>query len=983
MQFTHALIRLKDFLGACCAGIIFRHGPRPAEALAVAGIGGGLPFAPKASSTAALRHTFCSVGQAIGQTSAGASGVQAGPPMAPGGPSTPATEFGYQLQHFSQRAHVLASLAINKKLPARQAFLDLEKLWEQIAELGQALEEIPEAVKSALEGLTGTEAEERLEKHGLNEVAHEKKAGLFVRLVTAFKNPLVLLLLALATVSYLSDDMRATVVISAMAFLSVALRVIQEAKADNAAEQLQAMVHTTATVLRDGVRQEVPLKHLVPGDVVFLSAGDMVPADVQLTASKDLFVNQAMLTGEAMPVEKYAAGAGLDIEGSGPTLERPNICLMGTNVESGSGTAVVITTGAKTYFGGLAGSMTQARTTTSFDLGINKFTWLMIRFMLVMVPVVFVINGLMKGDWSEAFMFALAVAVGLTPEMLPMIVTVCLSKGALAMSKRKVIVKRLSAIQNFGAIDVLCTDKTGTLTQDQIILEKHLDVYGEEDDGILEYAYVNSMHQTGLKSALDRAVLQSGDEHAEAIHPEKYEKVDEVPFDFVRRRMSVVVHDTEADTTLLICKGAVEEVFASCDTCLSHGQIIPLDETFRERMVDVVRELNEDGFRVVALGYKAVDGSRRDFGSADETGLTLAGYLAFLDPPKETAALAIAALAKHGVGVKILTGDNNIVTARTCRAVGLDYGDRIVLGEELDRLSDQELSVLAEKATVFAKLEPAQKQRLVAALRQNGHVVGFLGDGINDAPALRTADVGISVDTAVDIAKESADIILLEKSLLVLEEGVIEGRKVFNNITKYIKMGASSNFGNMFSVLGASAFLPFLPMLPLQILVNNLLYDFSQTAIPTDNVDEEFVAKPKRWGIENIKKFILCVGPISSIFDYGTFFMMLYVFNAWETPALFQTGWFVESLLSQTMIVHIIRTNKVPFLQSRASVPLMLTTGLVCLIGLWLPFSPVAQQLGLVGLPAAYWPLLLGMLFCYAALTQTVKLWLLKRFGIE
>lgn len=983
MQFPHALIRLKDFLGACRAGTIFRHGPRPAEALAAVGVDGGLSFAPKANSNPGLRHNFYSVGHDTGQATANASGVQTGPPLVAGGPSTPASEFGYQLQHFSQRAHVLASLAINKKLPARQAFLDLEKLWQQIAELGKALEELPEAVRSALDGLTGAEVEERLEKYGLNEVGHEKKAGVLDRLVAAFRNPLVLLLLALATVSYLSDDMSATIVIAAMALLSVALRVIQETKADNAAEHLQSMVHTTATALRDGVRQEVPLKHLVPGDVVFLSAGDMVPADVQLAASKDLFVNQAMLTGESMPVEKHAAGAGLDMEGSGPTLERPNICLMGTNVESGSGTAVVITTGARTYLGGLAGSLAQDRPATSFDTGVNTFTWLMIRFMLVMVPVVFVINGLMKGDWSEAFMFALAVAVGLTPEMLPMIVTVCLSKGALAMSRRKVIVKRLSAIQNFGAIDVLCTDKTGTLTQDRIILERHLDVYGEEDDGILEYAYVNSLHQTGLKSALDRAVLKSGDEHAEAIHPEKYEKVDEVPFDFVRRRMSVVVHDTETDTTLLICKGAVEEVFACCDTCLSHGQSIPLDESFRERMVDVVRQLNEDGFRVVALGYKAVDGSRRDFGSADEIGLTLAGYLAFLDPPKETAALAIAALAKHGVGVKILTGDNNIVTARTCRAVGLDYGDRIVLGEELDRLSDQELSALAEKATVFAKLEPAQKQRLVAALRQNGHVVGFLGDGINDAPALRAADVGISVDTAVDIAKESADIILLEKSLLVLEEGVIEGRKVFNNITKYIKMGASSNFGNMFSVLGASAFLPFLPMLPLQILVNNLLYDFSQTAIPTDNVDEEFVARPKRWGIENIKKFILCVGPISSLFDYATFFVMLHVFNAWETPALFQTGWFVESLLSQTLIVHVIRTNKVPFLQSRASVPLMLTTGLVCLVGLWLPFSPVAGQLGLVGLPAAYWPLLLGMLFCYAALTQAVKLWLLRRFGVE
>lgn len=899
-------------------------------------------------------------------------------------PGDETAHFLYSLQHFAQRAHVLASLALGQKISPRNVFFDLEKLWGQIAQIGKCLKEAVPAAKPLHEGLSEEEARERLLKYGPNQVMAEKKAGLSGRTYTAVKNPLVVLLLILALVAYLTDDMRATIVIALMAVLSVGLRVIQESKADNAAAKLKAMVHTTATALRDGEKREVPLQHLVPGDVVLLSAGDMVPADVQLLSSKDLFVNQAMLTGEALPVEKHATtGNAPAAPASGPTLGAPNICFMGTNVESGSGTAVIVATGPGTYFGTVAGSLAQARPQTNFDKGIDRFTWLMIRFMMVMAPVVFLLNGTMKGDWGDALMFSLAVAVGLTPEMLPMVVTVCLSKGALAMSRHKVIVKRLHSIQNFGAVDVLCTDKTGTLTQDRIILEKHLNVEGEEDDSVLEYAYVNSLHQTGLKNTLDLAVIRYGKGRHSQIRPERFEKTDEVPFDFVRRRMSVVVRDVETGKTLLVCKGAVEEIFNCCASCIVRGQVSPLDAGFRATMQQLVHDLNEDGFRVIAVGYKEVDGARRDYSGQDEDSLVLAGYLAFLDPPKDSAAHALAALKHHGVGVKILTGDNDIVTAKICREVGLDFGERIVLGEEVEHLGDDELSRLVEKVSVFAKLDPLQKERIVTSLRRGGHVVGFLGDGINDAPALRAADVGISVDSAVDIAKESADIILLEKSLMVLEEGVIEGRKVFSNILKYIRMGASSNYGNMFSVLGASAFLPFLPMLPIQILVNNLLYDFSQASIPTDNVDEEFLAKPREWAIDEIKRFILYIGPLSSIFDYVTFFVMLHGFKAWDNPTLFHTGWFVESLLSQTLIVHIIRTGKIPFIQSRPSVPLLITTAVVALAGIFLPYSPFAEPLGLTQLPPLYWGLLLFILLGYAALTQSLKVWLMRRYNLS
>ncbi len=831
---------------------------------------------------------------------------------------------------------------------------------------------------SQLEGLSKAEAASRLKQVGTNEIAREKHQSALMRLLSNITNPLVLLLLALGVLSYLTGDLRAMVVIFVMVVLGVVLRFVQEMRADNAAEKLKAMVSNTATLVRDGKEEEVSLKMLVPGDIIRLAAGDMVPADVRVLSAKDLFLNQAALTGEALPVEKKAAPASVDVQNP---LDLPNLCFLGSNVESGSATAVVIHTGDLTYFGSLAASIVGQRQLTSFDKGINKFTWLMIGFIAVMVPAVFLINGLSKHNWMEAFLFAMAVAVGLTPEMLPMIVTVNLSKGALAMARKKVIVKRLNAIQNFGAMDVLCTDKTGTLTQGKIVLEKHLDVYGNPSEKVLHYGYLNSYHHTGLKNLLDEAILNHEElrEHLKA--DEKYRKIDEIPFDFVRRRMSVVVED-ETGLNTLICKGAVDEMLSQCTRVEVKGEVIevlPEHDAKRRQLAD---DLNGQGFRVIALAYKQMPGATDEpvYSVKDESDLILLGFLAFLDPPKDTAIEALKRLHSLNVDVKVLTGDNEIITAYICKEVGMPV-EHLLLGSQIETMSDIELAVAAEAASVFARLAPAHKERIIRALQSKGHVLGFMGDGINDAPALKAADVGISVDSAVDIAKESSDIILLENSLLVLEQGVLEGRRVFGNIVKYIKMAASSNFGNMFSVVGASAFLPFLPMLPIQVLTNNLLYDFSQTTIPTDQVDAEWLATPRRWEIGKILRFILFIGPISSIFDYLTFFMMLYIFNCWDNPALFHTGWFVESLFTQTLIIHIIRTNKIPFIQSRASWPLILTSLIIVAVGAWLTVSPLADTLGFVPLPPLYWLYLATMMLGYAILTQVVKTWFIRRFG--
>jgi Mg2+-importing ATPase len=875
------------------------------------------------------------------------------------------------------------------------------------ATLLQEMSDVPaEAVLDLLGshplGLTETDAERRLEKYGPNEVARERAVRWPLMLLRNFKNPFVGVLAVLGLVSYVTEDIKGTILVSVMVALSVLMRFLQEFRSSRAAQTLRAMVSTTATVTRrpfsaspEGIseagsrKREVRFSELVPGDLVHLSAGDMIPADVRLLTSKDLFVSQAALTGEAMPLEKYDT-LGQVAEKSarstgrvgGNPLERANLGFMGTNVVSGSATAIIITTGRRTYFGALARSVVGHRALTSFDRGVNSVTWVLIRFMLVMVPVVFLLNGILKGNWTEALLFATAVAVGLTPEMLPMVVTANLARGAVAMARHKVIVKRLNAIQNLGAMDILCADKTGTLTEDRIVLERHLDIRGREDVRVLEHAYLNSYYQTGLKNLLDRAILDHVELEHELHVARDYAKVDEIPFDFVRRRMSVII-EREHQQHLLICKGAVEELLEICTAVEEDREVAPLADDVRKQVLALAQSLNENGLRVVAVAYRRVPhASSYTYSVEDEHDLVLIGLMAFLDPPKASAAEAVAALHAHGVAVKILTGDNEIVTRQICQLVGLPV-DRVVLGPELDGLPADTLVDLAEQATVFAKLTPLQKARIIRLLQTRGHTVGYLGDGINDAPALRDADVGISVDGATDIARESADIILLEKSLLVLEAGVLKGREVYGNIIKYIKMTASSNFGNVFSVLIASAVLPFLPMLPLQLLVQNLLYDLSQLALPWDRMDQEFLKRPRTWEPSGIARFMVCIGPISSVFDVATFALLWFVFRA-NAPAhqgLFQSGWFIEGLLSQTLIVHMIRTQQIPFIQSRATVPVVLATATIIAVGIGLPFSHAGVAIGMVPLPWVYFLWLAAMLLAYCGLTQLVKVWYIRRFG--
>jgi P-type Mg2+ transporter len=843
------------------------------------------------------------------------------------------------------------------------------------------VEEVYARLKTGPQGLTADEAATRLKENGPNVVAADGRKSVWLLLWHAFINPLVLLLAALATISVVTGDVRSAVVMSLMIVLGVSIKLIQEGKADNAAAKLKAMIKVTAAALRDNEVRELPVSELVVGDVVKLAAGDMIPADVRIVSAKDLFVIQGSLTGESFPVEKFEVDKGSPARSP---LELDNIALLGTSVESGSARAVIAATGTDTYIGSMAQTLAEQPEQTAFDRGIARFTWLMLHFMLVMVPLVFAINWATKGSWHEAFFFALAVAVGLTPEMLPMIVTVCLSKGALAMARQKVIVKRINAIQNLGAMDVLCTDKTGTLTMDRVILERHCDVVLNEDDGVLALAYLNSYFQTGLKNVLDRAVLNHREVHEHAVVP-KFAKIDEIPFDFQRRVMSVVVRTPEGKDRI-ISKGAPEAIFPRCKNFELDGELFSMENILIVELQEEYERLSRDGFRVLAIASKdvspkvAVGSNRTPYTQSDECDLVLNGYVAFLDPPKETAAAAIEMLQQHGISVKVVTGDNDLVARKICKEVGLST-ECVLLGSDVQRMSDQELVARAERATLFARVSPADKQRIIKALQAGHHTVGFMGDGINDAPALRAADVGISVDTAVDIAKESADMILLEKSLLVLEEGVMEGRKVFANIIKYVRMGASSNFGNMFSVLGASVIVPYLPMMPIQILTNNLLYDMSQTAIPTDDVDADQIAKPRPWDIGSLTKFILFIGPCSSIFDYTTYFIMLYVFNCWavEKASLFQTGWFVESLLTQTLIIHVIRTNKIPFIRSRASWPLIATTVAIMSIGVLLPMTRLGTYLGFTELPPLYWPLLALTLVSYMVLTQVVKSWLVRR----
>ena len=859
------------------------------------------------------------------------------------------------------------------------------------------------------DGLTDEVAARRLAQDGANVVARERRLSPLVQFVLAFKNPFIGVLLALAAISSVTDiilPMRAgeapdyigVVIILVMVGLSAVLRFWQEFRSAKAAEALKAMVGNSATVMRradaatPGALREIPMAEIVVGDVVYLSAGDMLPADVRLLDSRDLFISQAALTGEAIPVEKYdtlgavsAKSAKAVATADSDPLDHPNACFMGTNVVSGTATALVVATGPRTYFGSLAKAIVGSRAETAFDRGVNSVSWLLIRFMLVMVPIVLLVNGFTKGDWMNAFLFALAVAVGLTPEMLPMIVSSNLAKGAMAMSRRKVVVKRLNAIQNFGAMDVLCTDKTGTLTQDRIILAHHFDLSGGADDRVLQLAWLNSRHQSGVKNLMDRAVIDFADRRPDALTAAiAYRKIDELPFDFVRRRLSIVVENNDDGGQMLICKGAVEEML-TISTAVRDGQATrPLDDAERQRLQQMARGYNADGFRVLVVATRAVpaDQARIRYVVEDEADLVIEGFLTFLDPPKETARPAIAALAEHGVTVKVLTGDNEVVTAKICREVGLEPGEP-VLGRDIEAMDDATLARLVEERTVFAKLTPLQKSRVLKSLQANGHTVGFLGDGINDAPALRDADVGISVDSGTDIAKDSADIILLEKSLMVLEEGVIKGRETFGNIIKYLNMTASSNFGNVFSVLVASAFIPFLPMLAIHLLIQNLMYDFSQLALSWDRMDKAFLKTPRKWDAKNIGRFMVWMGPTSSIFDITTFAVMWFVFaaNSVEMQSLFQSGWFVEGLLSQTLVVHMLRTQKIPFVQSTAALPVLLATGLVCALGIYLPFSPLGAMVGLTPLPLAYFPWLVGTLLAYCVLTQGMKTLYVRRFG--
>ncbi|KJZ35637.1 MULTISPECIES: magnesium-translocating P-type ATPase [Pseudomonas] len=863
-------------------------------------------------------------------------------------------------------------------------------------------------LNATTDGLTELEAEGRLARGGYNEVAHDKPPHALLQLLKALNNPFIYVLLTLAGISFFTDywlpisqgesdeaDLTKVIIIMTMVTLSSLLRFWQEYRSAKSAETLKAMVRTTATVLRRGQRgsratlREVPMRELVAGDIVQLSAGDMIPADIRLIESRDLFISQAVLTGEALPVEKYdtlgnvaqkcATGNAAD---QSNLLDLPNICFMGTNVVSGTAKAVVVATGSRTYFGSLAKAIVGSRVQTAFDRGVSSVSWLLIRFMLVMVPIVFLLNGFSKGDWSDALLFALAVAVGLTPEMLPMIVSANLAKGAMAMAKRKVVVKRLNAIQNLGSMDVLCTDKTGTLTQDKIILEHHVDSHGRRDDAILELAWLNSHHQSGLKNLMDQAVVQFANSNPKFRVPFAYSKVDELPFDFVRRRLSIVVKDSH-DDHLMVCKGAVEEMLSISSHLHENGAVVALDEQRRKDLLSLANEYNEDGFRVLLVATREIPKaqSKNQYTTQDEHGLVIRGFLTFLDPPKETAGPAIAALRDMGVTVKVLTGDNAVVTCKICREVGLEPGTPL-LGHDIETMDDTTLKLRVEERTVFAKLTPLQKSRVLKALQSNGHTVGFLGDGINDAPALRDADVGISVDSGTDIAKESADIILLEKSLMVLEEGVLKGRETFGNIMKYLNMTASSNFGNVFSVLVASAFIPFLPMLSIHLLLQNLMYDISQLALPWDKMDKEFLSKPRKWDAKNIGRFMLWIGPTSSVFDITTFALMWYVFaaNSVEMQGLFQSGWFIEGLLSQTLVVHMLRTQKIPFFQSTAALPVILMTGLVMVLGIYIPFSPLGTLVGLQPLPWAYFPWLVGTLLSYCVFAQVMKTIYIRRF---
>ncbi|EPE2018327.1 magnesium-translocating P-type ATPase [Enterococcus hirae] len=874
---------------------------------------------------------------------------------------------------------------------------DTQKMYAAFA--GKTKQELLNFFHSTDQGMKDEQIEESREKYGENSISYGKKTPFIVEALKAYITPFTLVLIALGVISFITEyvlaapgdkDLFGVIIIFTMVIVSGTMTLVQSVRSNQAAEKLKSLVKVTAAVKRNGDYTEIPMEEIVCGDLVRLSAGDMIPADMRLLSAKDLFISQAALTGESYPVEKQAIV--YDDETLSETSYE-NLAFMGSNVISGSAEGIIVSVGNETLFGHVAQTLSEKPIKSSFEIGIHKTSMLLIKFMALMAPTVIVINGLTKGDWLEAFLFGLSVAVGLTPEMLPMIVTTNLVKGASVMAKKGTVIKNLNAIQNFGAIDVLCTDKTGTLTQDKIILEYHMDCSGKEDDRVLRHAYLNSYYQTGLKNLLDVAII---DEAKQTLATDKinYRKVDEIPFDFERRRMSVVVEDT-AGKTQMITKGAIEEMLSISNYIDIDGIVSPLTNEKRESVLAKVRDLNEDGLRVIGVAQKTNPSVVGEFSVKDESDMVLIGYLAFLDPPKETTKQALKALKDHGVAVKVLTGDNELVTRSVCRQVGLEINE-LITGEKISEMDDRELAQVAENHEVFVKLNPQQKARLTTALRQNGHTVGFLGDGINDAPAMKVADIGISVDTAVDIAKESADVILLEKDLTILERGLLSGRETFGNIMKYIKATASSNFGNMFSVLVASTFLPFLPMLPLQILFLNLIYDVSCISLPWDKMDKEYLREPKKWEASSIGKFMVYFGPTSSIFDITTYLLMYFIicpavvggdFHTLDAQqkivfiALFHAGWFVESLWSQTLVLHALRTPKIPFIQSNATFAMFTITTLGIVVGSILPFTGFGAELGLMPLPVTYWTWLVVTILAYLTLVTMVKKFYIKKFG--
>lgn len=854
----------------------------------------------------------------------------------------------------------------------------------------------------APDGLSTSQVKEMRHKYGKNSIARQKKASVAKRLFNSFVNPFTIVLFILAGVSIVTDiitvapqdrSYTSVIIVMIMVIISGTLSFVQEAKSSAAAEKLRNMIKTNVLVKRKNADQlSIPIDELVVGDILYLAAGDMIPADVRLLHTKDLFISQSSLTGESEPLEKVSSQS--DDKSENP-IDYKNLAFMGSNVISGSATAIVLAVGNETLFGNIAKQLTTKSPPNNFEKGISAISWVFIRFMLIMVPIVFFINGFTKGSWIEALLFALSVAIGLTPEMLPVIVTANLAKGANSMAKKKVIVKSLKSIQNFGAMDILCTDKTGTLTQDKIILEYHLKANGEndEDGRVLRHAFLNSYFQTGLKNLMDVSIidhaLKDGMEHLKT----DYHKVDEVPFDFNRRRMSVVVEDKNGKTQM-VTKGAIEEMLSICSFVEYDGQVVELTEEIKKKVVATAGKYNNDGMRVLGVAQKLEPSEIGVFSVKDEQDMVLIGYLAFLDPPKEDAAKAIKTLNNYGIQVKVLTGDNKAVTSAVCKQVGID-GDNIILGADIEAMDDKTLNQTVENYNIFAKLSPSQKSRIVLALRNNGHVVGYMGDGINDANAMKSADIGISVDSAVDIAKETANIILLKKDLLVLSDGVLEGRKTYANTIKYIKTTASSNFGNMFSVLVASAFLPFLPMLPLQILLLNLIYDISCTSIPWDNVGKDYLRRPRKWDASSVSKFMIWFGPTSSIFDITTFALMFFFVCPWVLgmpysqlsgsmqltfAAIFQAGWFLESLWTQTFVIHMLRTPKFPFIQSHASWQVTLITTLGVAFGTLLTFIPIGKYFGLMQLPWIYFPILLAIIALYMTLVTFVKKTFIKRY---